>query len=172
MAKIKIRGYAELIQVSQQTALEIKGLLDRGEKDALVGAGEWFGKVSDVSFVMMDNETNQQDDTVRQALTDYYQKRNEILLLSPRVRAEKTSWKYFSLFYFGVKKESPPDSMKQGLFQKCEEFFKQNTNWSKPSLKVFIDFLQLPNDFSIDSSVFRVLEQVEQRELIDSNATK
>ena len=169
MAKVKIKGYNELIEVNDKVARTIKEKLfdDSVPKNAVLDLERLAVEKNNVVAVFLDERQRDQGQVYKNQIEEYYKKRNGLLALSPRERAEKTSWGYFKLVYWGIYEKLPSDDYKEKVFKKVTEFFESNSEWSKPSIRCFMDLLEKDKHTGINGFVTGVIERVEMRELRD-----
>jgi len=169
MAKIKIKGYSELIDVDNSTAQKVRKQLQDSsvEKDSLVNTGRVLTEKSNIVAVFLDEDKKDEGLVYKKQVEEYYKKRNELLTLNPRERAEQTSWNYFKLFYWGIYNKVPDENLKRSLLDKITKFFEENPKWSKSSISCFMEFLNLGKDIKIDRGVLNTIERVESRESQD-----
>lgn len=168
MAKIKIVGYSELIEVSQDTAREIEKIWrdDKCSRDTKITVGNISVTKGDIKAVFLDR-SNLDYNPHEENLRDYYDKRNKILWMPAKDRAKVNSWGHFSLFYYAAFKKKPDPNLRKEVEEQAAEFFQKNPKWSVPSLKIWFDYLKLTDSQSFYRQAFMILERIESNELED-----
>ena len=141
MGKIKIKGYPELIDVSDDEARTTRAKMQSGEytKDSEAQIGMYFGKIGNIGAIFVGEEQRPQDEQYKARLRTYYDGRRELLALGPRERAEKSGWGHFSLFHWMATGQNPPIEMKEKILGIVADFYEKNSAWSKPSLKLWLE---------------------------------
>lgn len=170
MAKIKIKGFPELIAVPNDKAISLKSKLqDENLQNVTVSLGDWTGKINQIAFVLTDQEVRITVDTYKEKLAEYYKKRDALIALSPRERAEKTTWSYFKLFYKGIYEKEPDLSLRADLIERVVIFFQEKPRWSKPSVLVFMDYLNVEkSSIRMNENYLRIIERIEANEIEDA----
>jgi len=168
MAKLKIRGHNELVEIGNERAKNVKKIMldDSVSENTEIDLGDIITKKKEISLVLLDSE-RRVDSPHNKALLDYYKKRDELLSLSPRERAEISGWGHFSLFYFGLKGEKPNKELKEKIIQIAEKFFEENSKWSRPSYKIWEELLEVNDNTTINPVTARIFSKMEEAEIQD-----
>lgn len=163
MPKIKIRGYQELIEVSQEIAQKAKKFkLDSFvENNESLDLGTVIVEKKDIVSVFLDPQPQISNGDFYETLKKYYQKRDELIRLTPLQRAQKSAWGHFLLFYYGIYQTKPPEDMKLKVVEKAVEFYSQNQFRATPSLRCWFELLNLSEDTKTGEITKRILEKVE-----------
>lgn len=173
MAKIKISGYSELIEITNEKAKTIRDLLLDESVDRyqmLDINGSIMIPKKNIISVFLDQETNTENDLFKKRFEDYNKRRKEILEMPIYERVKVNAWAHFKLFYWAVYNKNPKeDEWKIKVLEKAAKYFEDNPMRCVPSILVWFDLLGLPKNQELDKNAFRVLENNEGNELFSIN---
>ncbi len=162
MAKIKVSGFNELIDVTNSNGKEIQKIWNSSDyqDNFKINVGNFSIKKGDIKAIMLDSEFKR-DTQFTKLQRESEQEEARILLMNSRERAEFNGWGHFSLFYKAVFKKKPDIELKESVINKADEFYSSNPRWIVPSLKIWINLLNLSKDFKMEEGILRILERVE-----------
>ena len=168
MAKIKLKTYSDLVDISNQEAQEINKIWKDNdyERDYKLQIGDISIEKQDIKFILFDKES-QQDNSHNDKIYEYYKKRNHLLSLTPRERAKEVAWGHFKLFYYGIYDKKSDESLKEKVILTAQKYFEENPKWSKPSFLIYFSLLGLSKNISMNGGVLRIIEKIEAREVED-----
>jgi hypothetical protein len=174
MAKLKIIGFDKLVDLSNSGALELQKILDddrylNDKKIRIEGLDMPISK-SQVKYLQIEKDRGENEHVKK--IREYYKKRDELLALTPRERAEKTSWYYFSIFYQGITGQKPSETLREKLYSDVTDFFTTHMDWAKPSYEVFMKVMGVDNGVHINGFIKRFVSQVEGNEIQDIQSSK
>ena len=174
MAKLKIRGYSELVDIPNEVAKKLKvDLLDKSvAPDDMIDVGRAMAEKRDIVAVFLDGEIREEV-SGRKQYDEYYRERDAMLSLSPSERAQKNSWGYFKLFYWGIHDKEPEErEYKDKVLQAATQFFEDNSYWIVPSVRCFYSILGLTQEYKVREDVLGIIENVEARQEVDAAASQ
>lgn len=170
MAKIRIAGRQELVDVTEDRA---KQIVDIWEDESIPGHAKLTidGNIvckSDIKGVFREKESIVPK---FDGDAEYMKGREELLKLSPKERSRKT-WGHFSLFHWCMTRKAPDESMKEEVFGLAEKFFTENPEYTKVKLKVWSDYIQIDKGTMASSPAIAILGKVELTEQDSVNSLR
>ena len=164
MAKIYLRGKLQPIEVSKKDAETVRSIFlnENAKADSKIDLKFTVFEKRDIKEIELDKEFVDREEYG--GLRRYLDGRAKLMAMLSRERAEKNSWGHFVLFYYGLKGENPPESMKQEVIDYAEKFFKKYDKWCMPSIWCWYHFLNLDENFMLEGNVLRIMERVEHQE--------
>lgn len=164
MAQIYLRNQSEPIEVTEDEANRIVSQRnDPRFRDLITIGGRQIVK-TDIREVRFDTKT-EENDKWRERNLEYYAKRNALLALPPEERAKVSAWGHFSLFFWGLKGRVPKPETQFKVLKAAADFYAENPNWAKPSVKVWEKLLGLKKGYKLRTESLGVLERSEAQEL-------
>lgn len=163
MAKIILRR-GEPIETTNEEANRVISAKNSPDFKGMIHVGNRAFTKTEIIEVRFDSEEPEYQQW-RERNLEYYVKRNELLALSPEERAKVSSWGHFSLFFWGLKNRTPKVETRPKVEHAAAEFYAENPNWSRPSVKVWEKMLGLNPGYKLQEGVLRILECVEGQEL-------
>jgi hypothetical protein len=160
MAKIKLKGHQDFIELSNVDAQHIKKMwLDQTiNEDTKLEVGRITCEKSDIKNIILDESVNGAGDDFAKKLEQYEQDRDNIVAYPPIEKA-KRSWSFFSFVYYGHYKKNPiEEEYKELVTNACRDFFIENPLWLNPNPLIFYQFID--KKLPIDSFVNRVMLNV------------
>jgi hypothetical protein len=126
MAKIKVRGFNDLVDVTQQEATQIKSFVDnpnvpRDARITLPGGSFIKGDIGTIFF----DETAPTDNSVESQERRYREERRRFLGYSPELKARKAI-PWFEVLYKAARGEKPPEETIRRATQVMQEFYSAN----------------------------------------------
>jgi hypothetical protein len=161
MAKLKISGYSEMIDVPDNEAAHIKDLKMMGEKDKVVTAGAFTGEISKISSIIIEKDKKIEE---RDWDGEWMKARNERLYMNPETRA-RNSVGQFSLVYWMITRKNPTEEKKQEGIEAAKKFYEKNDKWAWVSLRWWAKVLDIDKTKKMDEMAFPILERVERKEM-------
>ncbi len=166
MAKIYIKGNNEPILVTNEDADIVSRACN--DKDQFVTVGGKTIRTSEIKLISKEDVSlSNGDEQNKEQVRNYYRKRDELLRLPPKERAKVSAWGHFSLFFKGMHGRLPNEETKETIQKWATEFYTQNPEWSKPSVKFWAEKLKLEKDYKVDGITLRLLERCEANEFED-----
>jgi hypothetical protein len=169
MAKVKIKGFSEFIELDNKKAEEINRiwLNDKITDDQKISVKNFSIKKRDIISIILDEKNERiKDDKL---FIEYQINRAKLLSMSPEERALCGAWGYFDLFYYGIFQKKAPIELKEKVIEKSIEFFKKNPERTLPSCLCWYDVLDIPKSTRLNESIIRLLERIESSQIDDIN---
>lgn len=163
MANLLLKGLQEWIDITNSEAERLNQILADNSipKDQVINLKNVTFRKAEIKLVKNDIQQNNDYDNLS---LNYHNEQFALMKLEPNEKALRC-WGHFILFYFGVFNKDPDVNFKELLFEKAISFFEENKDRTIPDMKVYIDFLELSNDFRMEGNILRILERVESNQL-------
>lgn len=162
----------DLIDVKNDIAkdVKLKWEMKMFPKDEILKLGNASFRASDIKLIILDEEIKENDAFIEK-VKEYYDKRRELLRLSPLERARKNAWGHFGLFFFAFNQRYPVENeihngislTKDNIYAATVNWHESNPGWILPSAKVWLKFLgyegkKIPASYIGGSGVVRAKE--------------
>ena len=170
MARIKIKGVADLITVDNREAKKVKELKESRETDPdqMVSVGNVSVSLKEISTIILDHESRE-DMTFRNMMNDITAKRAISVNSSAEVKSEK-NMAYFKFMYKAKNGKDLDNKMLKLAYEIALKFFKTDEGvlrmWVKPDIwfKGFSDSkFKVSGPFARWS--FSLVEKIERNEI-------
>ena len=133
MAKIKIRGRLEPIEIENEKAQKVKDRkfgfngVEKAEPTDLVDLGEWAGEYSRIVEIEMTKTSSTRDYAAEKQEREEQERKEQWLKMSPETKAEQIGW--FKLAYsmrLGQFKTDPPENVIKEVTARLVKFYTEN----------------------------------------------
>ena len=172
MPKLKLKGYADFIEVGQDQARKINEIWEDKEvpNDRKISVANISVTKGDIRMIILDVDRTEAPSQTLIDQEKYYQRRQMLLSLSPADRAKENSWGLFNLVYWSAYNKLPPIIWKEDVAKRAEEFYVSSPEWSQVSVAYWLkSFKDKDKDFKnvLNKLAIHILENIEKAELAD-----
>lgn len=171
MATLLLKGVQEGVYISNTEASKLNTILSDPAipRDQVINLQNHTFRKGEIKFIAKDPERdNTFLDKTQEYINSYFTNTNQ----TPREKASKC-WGHFTLFYWGAFGKNPEDKMKQVVEEAVLPFFEQNIDRTLPDPGVYVQLLNLSENFTMDANVLRLIERVElnQQDMVELKTT-
>lgn len=156
MAKIKIKGYYELIDVANERAKEIKRDLKTIKKDVLLDLGTVSIKAGDITAIILEDEVR--PDAWKERYYKFNENKHRILGSNIEFRIKHAISAYKTLYY-ACTNEKPALELISKVEEETGKFLESNPKRLYPDLEIWKPFIQ-PYSIRVGIINLKVIESI------------
>ncbi len=175
MAKLKLAAYAELIEIPNEKAKQLKKLWmdDSVENDEKISVGDSVFLKGQIKAIFLDGEEKKVEDLAEKRLREYNAREDAFLLLSPEEKAQRRAWGHFGLFYRAIFGERPKEEeLKERVIKEAIIFYTKNPKRWLTDMDCWAKLLRVEYGVKMDGTIKRLLYQIEKDELVGVEQNK